>query len=122
MTQTYFRAQTADRDTADLIDPAQGQVSYSWHGPESYDRPGVSACESLDALVAYLAQSGIPIGVGEWVIVEMEADEIDGADPMDADCGEVLVYPTAIVSVRPMDDDVYALIGAAYDSIYGVEN
>lgn len=116
---TYFRVQTADRDVADLIDVERGQISFSWNGPESYDRPGVSVCESLDALVTYLAQSGIPIGCGEWVVVEIEGDEIPGSDPMDAEIGEILVYPTSIVSVRPLDDEIFDMIGAAYDALNG---
>lgn len=114
---TYFRVQTADRDPADLIDPDHGQVSFSWYGPESYDRPGVSVCESLDALAYYLANSGIPIGAGEWVVVELDGDKIEGAKPMDAEYGEILVYPTGIVSVRPLDDEIFDMIGAAYDAM-----
>lgn len=114
---TYFRTQTASRDVNDLIDADRAQVSFSWYGPDSYDRPGVSVCESLEALTRYLAQSGLPIGDGEWVVVEVDGDEIDGSDPMDKDCGEILIYPTEIISVRPLDDDIFDMIGAAYDAL-----
>jgi hypothetical protein len=114
---TFFRVQTADRDVQDLIDPARGQMSYSWFGPESYDQPGVSVCASLRGLAEYLAHSGVPYGVGDWVIVELEGEEIYGSTPMDAEYGEILVYPTEIISVRPMDEAFFAMIGEAYDAI-----
>lgn len=112
--QTFFRVQAADRDVMNLLE--DGLISFSWYGPESYDRSGVSVCASLDALAFYLAHSAIPYGLGEWVIVELEGSIIPDADPMDARYGELLVSPTAIVSVRPLDDDFFAKIGEAYDS------
>lgn len=114
---TYYRIQTADRDTADLLDPAN-QVSYHWNNIESedYTRVGVSVCESREALAAYLAQSGIPYGDGEWVIVELDG-EVSDDDPYDAEYGEILVHPIEIVSVTEMDDEFFELIGAAYDSL-----
>src|SRR4030095_3885339 len=115
MSETYYRIQTADRDARDLLNPTS-QVSYHWNNIESaeYTRAGVSVCDSREALAAYLAQSGIPYGSREWVIVERRGER--GADtPYDAECGELLVHPTEIVSVTEMDDDMYDLIGAAYD-------
>lgn len=114
---TYFRAQTANRDPQDLIDADRNQISYSWYGHEGNDRPGVSVCESRDALAYYLANSGLPIGDGEWVVVELEGDVVDGAKPMDAEFGEILVWPTEIVAVTPLDDEMFDMIGAAYDAL-----
>lgn len=115
---SFYRIQTADRDPADLVDTDHTQASHSWYGPESYDRPGVSVCGSLEELATYLAHSAIPYGTGQWVIVELRGDVIADADPMDAQYGEILVYPTEIVSVRPMGEDMYELIDAAYDAAY----
>jgi hypothetical protein len=113
MRGTYFRIQTADRDVTNLLDP-EFQVSCHWNNIESYDRVGVSVCESREALAAYLADCGIPYGDGEWVIVELRGDISD--DPYDAQCGETLIHPTEIVSVTEMDDAFFDLIGAAYDA------
>lgn len=111
---TGFRIQTADRDVAQLL--ATDNISFSWYGPEAYDRPGVSACRSLDELAFYLANSALPYGVGEWVIVEMDGYELD-VTGMDAEYGEILIQPTEIISVRPMDAEFFELIGAAYDAM-----
>ena len=113
----YFRIQEASRNPIDLIDPDHGQISYSWAGPESYDRPGVSVCGSFEELISYLAQTTIPFGYGEWVIVELDGDEVEDVVPMDAEVGEILVWPTEIISVRPVDDAIFELIGDAYDAL-----
>lgn len=114
---SYYRVQTADRDPADLIDAERTQKSYAWFAPESWDRPGVSVCASLEELATYLAQSGVPYGAGEWVIVELLGDEVEGVMGNDAEYGELLVWPTEIVSVRPMDAEFFDMIGAAYDKL-----
>ena len=115
MSTTYFRTQTADRDATDLL-VTENQTSTAWSNDE-LTTEGVSVCDSLDALAYYLATDGqgIPIGSGDWVIVELEGETADhtGHD------GERLVHPTRIVTISPMDDDFYALIGAHYDTIYG---
>lgn len=114
---TYFRIQTADRDVAELLNP-ELQVSGNWNNLESYTRTGVSVCESREDLATYLAQSGIPFGSGEWVIVEV-GGHLSDDDPCDAEYGEILIHPTEIVSVSPMDDEFFELIGAAYDALEG---
>lgn len=116
MTPTYFRIQTADRNPADLLDPAN-QISYHWNNidSEEYTRNGVSVCDSRETLAAYLAKSGIPYGDGDWVIVELDGYYSDD-EPYDAADGELLIHPTRIVSVNPMDDDFFELIAAAYDT------
>lgn len=112
---SYFRIQTADRDPALLLDPAN-QVSSHWNNIDSaeYTRAGVSVCESREDLAAYLAHSGIPYGDGEWVIVELTGEPSTDT-PYDAEHGEALIHPTAIVSVTPMDDAFFDLIAAALD-------
>lgn len=119
MTTSWYRAQSADRDPADLLNPDL-QVSYSWvPGGDADDaattRRGVSVCDSLEELAAYLAGpgEGIGYGDGDWVIVEMTGDQSDD-EPLDA--GEYLVHPDTIVSVQPMDDHFFAMISAAYDA------
>lgn len=115
--RTYYRVQSADRDVALLLDPAE-QVSRAWHR-DDIDQDGVSVCESHEALARYLvtAGEGIPFGAGRWVVVEL-AGEITFGHALDADEGELLIHPTTIVSVQPLDvlDD---LIAAAYDDIHG---
>lgn len=115
--QTYFRIQTADRDVTALLDPAL-QTSEHYNNQERDERVGVSVCESRQALAEYLAGSGIPFGAGEWVIVEL-AGPISDDTPYDGEYGELLIHPTEIVSVAPMDDDFFELIGAAYDAQEG---
>lgn len=114
---TYYRIQTADRDVNDLLNPAN-HVSYHWNNidNEQYTRRGVSVCESREDLAAYLAGCGIPYGDGDWVIVELDG-EISDDTPYDAEFGEVLIHPTEIVSVGPLDDEFFDLIGAAYDAM-----
>lgn len=109
---TYFRAQTADRDVMELLDPAH--VSYSWDSDDVYDL-GTSTCASLEDLAVYLARTGIAIGLGDWVIVEVAG--IDLGSARDAHMGEHLIAVNEIVSVRPLDDDFYALVGDAYDAL-----
>ncbi|MET7395635.1 hypothetical protein ABZS66_19305 [Dactylosporangium sp. NPDC005572] len=115
MSETYFRIQTADRDPADLLDP-EHQISGHWSNIESMDRPGVSVCASREDLARYLAGAGIPFGVGEWVLVELRGERSDVAD-YDAAFGALLVHPTEIVAVAPLDDEFYDLVGAAYDAM-----
>ncbi|UWZ37469.1 hypothetical protein Drose_04090 [Dactylosporangium roseum] len=109
MAQTYFRVQSGDRDVNDLLDPGC-QFSHPWSGG-GRSQVGVSVCDSIDDLALYLASHlgcGIPVREG-WVIVEVEADLIPGARPVDPEF-ETLVRPTAIVSVRPVDAEFLALI------------
>lgn len=111
---SYFRVQAADRDANDLLDPGY-QFSHAWAGIGYADREGVSVCESLEDLAEYLASpvgNGIPVEVGSWVIVELEGDPVPDAAPVDPEY-EVLVRPTAIVSVWPVDDAFIAMIDDA---------
>lgn len=109
---TYFRIQSADRDVAELLDPEH--VSYSWDD-EAVSDLGVSTCESIEALAAYVARTGIPCGLGEWVIVEVAGDNLGLG--RDGRYGEFLIAVDEIVSVRPLDDDFFELVGVAYDNL-----
>lgn len=114
MSETYYRVQTADRAPADLLDPGY-QYSHAWNG--SHTREGVSVCDSVDDLALYLASAqgdaiGRAVRDGNWVIVELRADRIPGAAPVDPEL-ESLVRPTAILSVRPVDDGFLAMVDAA---------
>lgn len=113
---TYYRIQSADRDPQLLLDPAY-QVSEAWNGNETLTRRGVSVCDSLEALAQYLVTDGegIPYGVGEWVVVELEGTL---SEDTPVDDGEILIHPTRIVSVESIDDRLLPLIDAAYDALY----
>lgn len=112
---SYFRIQTADRNVDDLLDPAN-HTSHHWGNYEDMDRPGVSVCATRDDLARYLAGSGIPFGLGEWVIVELAGEHTD-VRGCDAETGELLIRPTAIVAVTPADDEFYELVGEHFDAM-----
>lgn len=111
MTQTYYRVQTANRDVTELLDPDY-QFSHTYNRNAALTQEGVSVCASLDDLAEYL-ESGLAgaldVRSGGWVIVELAADEIGDARPVDAEY-ELLVRPTAIVAVTPVGDDFLALL------------
>lgn len=117
MSETYFRIQSADRDVTDLLDPGY-QFSRTWNaGGRTVE--GISTCASLDDLAMYLAQgesgairAALDARPDQWVIVEVEADPIDGAAPVDP-VFEILVRPTRIVAVTPCGDDFMAAIAEA---------
>jgi hypothetical protein len=113
MARTYFRVQSADRDVTRLLD-LEECYTYTWDGNETRQY-GISVCRDVDELVEYLATkgSGIDIGAGYWVVVELEGYVLDetGHD------GEMLLEPSRIVSVTPFEDlDMYDRIGDAYDA------
>lgn len=111
---TYFRVQDGTADLAELLDPER--VSGYW-GRSDLDRPGVSVCESIEDLAAYLAGpgQGIPFGLPGWVLVELEGDEIADADAVDAEHGEVLIRPTRVVSAQLIPDELYEEIGRHFE-------
>ena len=115
MTTRYFRVQDGALDITELLDPER--VSSAWHRTDR-DRPGVSVCESREELARYLATagSGIPYGSGGWVIVELEGEVIPGADPLDAEWGEVLIRPTRVVDVAEIDDEFFEMVGHFYET------
>jgi hypothetical protein len=114
MSKKYFRVQSADRDVTELLDSEH--VSYSWDNEDVYDL-GTSTCETIEDLYAYLAQTGIMIGVGDWVVVEVAGTYLGrGRDMCTFEC---LIRVDEIVSVRPLDDEFFEMIGGAYDALEG---
>lgn len=115
MTTSYFRVQSGDRDVTDLLNP-EFQVSSAWHR-DDLDRDGVSVCDSRETLAQYLATagSGIPYGGAGWVLVELTG-EPTYEQALDAEYGEILIRPTEILSVAPIDDELFDMIGAAFDA------
>lgn len=110
--QTYLRVQSANRDLTDLLDPEH--VSYSWDSEDVFDR-GTSTAETPEELAEYLAQTGIPIGLGDWVIVEVAGNDLGPG--RDRHLNERLVDVDQIVSVRPLDDEFFGMIGDAYERL-----
>ena len=106
MSETYYRIHSGDRDHAGICDKAQWESRQ--YGTERFIedtetgelvediRYGVSACESIEDLASYVAQSGIE--VSDPVIVAFEADLADDEDH-DADLGAVLTFPRRIIGV-----------------------
>ncbi len=111
---SFYRVQSADRDTAELLDPNY-QFSHAWSNAPSSTREGISVCDSVEDLALYFAShlaGGIPLTSDGWVIVELEGDMIPGSQPNEPEF-ESLIRPTAIVSVRPVDDEFMAMIAQA---------
>jgi hypothetical protein len=109
---SFYRIQSVDRDVTDLLDPEH--VSHSWDNEDVYDL-GTSTCSSIEELATYIAQTGIPFGLGDWVIVEVDGRNLGRG--RDGHMGEYLIQVSEIVSVRPFDDDFYTLINAAFDAL-----
>lgn len=71
-------------------------------------RRGVSVCGSYADLMAYFTGRGATIR-DTTVLVELTGRLSDDED-WDADCGAILIYPTAIISSRPLTADEIATI------------
>ena len=110
---TWWRVQTADRDVTELLDP-ENWVSRNWTD-ESREQHGVSVCASREGLATYLAASGLPLGDGQWVMVELTGRRLY-TQAHDAHLGEVLIEPDGVVAVHELDDAMWDLIGAAFDA------
>lgn len=93
-----YRMQDASRNINDLLDPEQ-QYSFPMDGDDEDIRRGVSGCESLAELAAYIATHAIEARTP--VLVRIEGPASDD-EPLDAEAGEVLVMPT---SAQLLDDD-----------------
>jgi hypothetical protein len=109
---SFYRLQDADRDAAELLDPAH-QWSEPWGGGDP--RRGVSVCWSTDRLTDYFqhhARGGI--GYDEDFLSTLVLVELDGApsdeEDEDAHRGAELIIPTRIVSVVPLPADMIAEI------------
>ena|SRR5690242_1271321 len=111
MTNRWYRLQDADRDAAELLDPAS-QWSENWSNGGDPKR-GVSVCFTTDRLADYFAarrDCGFDADfLSTLVLVELEGDESDEQDDDHAE-GACLVFPTRIVAVRPVPADMVATI------------
>lgn len=108
MTTTYYRLQDADRDPAELLDPAH-QWSCSWSGVED-PRQGVSVCATTYSLTSYFATRALDCGydvgfLSTLVMVEVEGELAEEED-LDAAEGALLVLPTRVVSAEPLTGDM----------------
>ncbi|VEI04091.1 Uncharacterised protein [Acidipropionibacterium jensenii] len=125
-TGTYYRIHAGDRDHAGICDKSQWDSREIGGGrwvedPETGElvedvRYGVSACESIEDLAAYVAQTGV--GGDNPVIVEFEAELADD-DDHDADLGAVLTWPTRIVGVYDEGDATYDAFDQLLDEALG---
>src|SRR5690606_15711415 len=68
-----------------------------------------SVCRDEEALVDYLAHTGADFT--DTVLVQLEGEYAD-EDGHDAELGEILIFPSRIVSVRPVDDENIAAVAA----------
>ena len=113
-----YRFQDKNRDINALIDPEQ-QYSYSWDlSLEETDavRHGISACESLADLAAYVACSALQATDPGVIILDgTESEDM----PLDADQGEVLVLPTAARWVdEATENHFFDVVGELADMYY----
>ncbi|QHO91905.1 hypothetical protein CWT12_12155 [Actinomyces sp. 432] len=105
-----YRMQDKNRDINDLLDPEQ-QYSFPMDNDDEMVRHGVSACETLAELAAYIACYAIQ--AGDPIIVEVEGPVSDD-EPCDADAGEILLLPTRAEQVTD-DDAFFALVSDLVD-------
>lgn len=113
-----YRFQDKNREIETLLDPEQ-QFSYSWDlSLEETDavRHGISACESLADLAAYVACSGLQaIDPGLIVLEGTESEDT----PLDGEMGEVLVLPTAARwADEATEDRFFNVVGDLVDLYY----
>ncbi|NMM91342.1 hypothetical protein B2J88_44775 [Rhodococcus sp. SRB_17] len=109
---SFFRVQSAGADPAALLSPDM-QVSESYCSGTV--RAGISVCDSLEELAAYLAGSGVPFDATS-IVVELDGPDSDDTDE-DSHLGARLIMPTSIVSVTPITDSLLDLIDSAYDAL-----
>ena len=105
---TYYRVHPKDEDPNSLLDP-DNHKSRPWGADESV-RAGVSVFPDENHLYRYLVNRNADLE--DSVLVELEGTESVDED-FDADEGALLVHPTRIVDVRPLDiERVRALAGS----------
>lgn len=126
MSTTYYRIQPASRRVEDLLRP--GHISCAMvgrlerrcdecngYGTDMDDntctacrgkghvedvRAGVSVCADIETLAAYFTSRSL--NVAGDVLVELEGEESEDEDHDAAD-GALLIHPTRIVSVTPVE-------------------
>ena len=102
--RTYFHSCPVDAEPESLLDPAN-QFTTPWgepnHGPcDKCAGDGSVRFPSRGGLYRYLAERDAD--VGDRVLVELEGELSEDVD-LDADAGALLVHPTRIVAVQPLD-------------------
>ena len=100
MLTRYYRVHPKDDDPERLLDPDE-QTSEPW-GESHSQREGVSVFPDEVALYRYMVRRNAELEGS--VLVELEGTPSDDKD-FDADEGALLVHPTRIVDVRPLDYD-----------------
>lgn len=109
---SYYRVQQAAHPIEWLLDP---EYQFSTSYVDDSVRTGVSVCESIEELAAYLAQVGIPFD-DDCLLVELDGDLADDEDE-DAHLGARLIIPTRIVSTELAGERLCPMILAAYDDL-----
>ncbi len=110
-----YRIQDKGRDIAELLDP---ECQYSYPMGDFADgqvRHGVSGCETLAQLAAYIACYAIQASCPVLVEIEGPASE---DEPLDADAGEVLLFPER-AEVIADDEAFFALVSDLVDIRWG---
>ena len=79
-------------------------------------RHGDSVCSDEEALINYLAHTGADFT--DTVLVELEGEYAD-EDGHDAELGEILIFPSRIVSVRPVTGEFIEAVAARRDELDG---
>lgn len=113
---TYYRLHDNRRDHHSILNEANWQSASYGDAFGDDVRHGVSACESIEELAAYFAQTGIDVGASP-VIVELEADQADDEDH-DVALGAVLVFPRSIARIITDTDAEWAQFDAALDAAF----
>ena len=113
-----YRFQDKNREIEALLDPEQ-QYSYSWDlSLEETDavRHGISACESLADLAAYVACSALQATDPGLIVLDGTESE---DTPLDADQGEILVLPTtATWADEATEERFFDVVGDLVDMFY----
>lgn len=107
----FYRIQQAEIAVETILDP-ECQISASWCSDD--ERHGVSACESLEDLAAYFAQTGIALSA-DCLLVIFDGDYSDEED-LDANLGAVLTIPETIISTERADARFLDMVSDAYDA------
>lgn len=107
---TAYRIQSADRDLADLLDPEQ-QQTFPMDEDDEQVRHGVSGCETLADLAAYIAC--YPVEAPCPVLVRITGPLSDDTPCYEAD-GEVLLLPTSAEIISD-DSDFFDLVSDLVD-------
>lgn len=105
---------TGSISTADDGDPYAADTCPDCRGSAEVEdvRMGVSVCADLDALVAYFSTRGCDYSheyVDNLVVVAL-AGQLSGDDDHDEAYGAWLIYPTSVVSVQRVPDQLRAVI------------